>query len=261
MYRPFRLEEFDPNTDSSYYKSGKASHLANQGKIFKSLNEFIDDGKINGSELIDHWFPEIDADVFISHAHKDQDAAFVIAGILEEELGISSFIDSSAWGYSNNLLKEIDDEHSWIEARGFYDYGRRNGTTSHIHMMLATSLARMMDNTECAIFISSPNSIQHDQINSTTSSPWLFYELMLMKFIRERIPERHKKIVKKSATHNFSEGVDNDLNLFYHVDFDSLTEISLNTFGEWIEQWQDDPETENHSLDFLYRLTLKEFNE
>ena len=60
-----------------------------------------------------NWFPQIKADIFISHSHKDKGLALALAGWLEETFGLTAFIDSCVWGYANKLLKMIDDEYCY----------------------------------------------------------------------------------------------------------------------------------------------------
>jgi hypothetical protein len=60
--------------------------------------------------LIAQWFPYINADIFISHSHKDYNDVVCLAGWLEEKFGLTAFVDSSVWGYSDRLLKLIDGE-------------------------------------------------------------------------------------------------------------------------------------------------------
>ena len=55
-----------------------------------------------------NWFPQIKADIFISHSHKDEDLALALAGWLKVSFGLTAFIDSCVWGYANDLLKMID---------------------------------------------------------------------------------------------------------------------------------------------------------
>lgn len=56
--------------------------------------------------------------------------------------------------YYNKLMMNIAKER-WKT----YDYNLRNYTTSHVHMMLATALTEMIDNTECIMFYNTPNSV------------------------------------------------------------------------------------------------------
>lgn len=71
---------------------------------------------------------------------------------LHDCFGLEAFIDSCSWGYCDDLLNKIDKKYCYDSKKKTYDYHLRNYTTSHVHMMLSTALAEMMDNTECIIF-------------------------------------------------------------------------------------------------------------
>lgn len=133
-------------------------------------NYVLKDGVIDGSIMQSNWFPKVEADVFISHSHKDEKRAIALAGWLYKKFGIKSFIDSCIWGYSNDLLKLIDKEHCYQEETNTYDYNLRNYSTSHVHMMLSVALTMMIDNTEC-ILSNTPNSITTSSIINKTESP------------------------------------------------------------------------------------------
>ena len=67
--------------------------------------------KIDGTKMQENWFPKVDADIFISHSHKDENLAKGLAGWLYKEFGLEAFIDSCVWGYANDLLLEIDKKY------------------------------------------------------------------------------------------------------------------------------------------------------
>ena len=95
-------------------------HLEKEGAIMFNkhskmvegkLNEFLlPDGSFDAAKMRENWFPQIEADIFLSHAHADEKLALRIAGHLKKEFGLSTFIDSTVWGHSDSLLKEIDNE-------------------------------------------------------------------------------------------------------------------------------------------------------
>lgn len=82
-----------------------------QKKISTLMKKYLSpSGVLRASEIEDDWFPHINADVFLSHSHKDEKDVIAFAGWLKS-MGVTSFIDSCVWGYANDLLKQIDDEH------------------------------------------------------------------------------------------------------------------------------------------------------
>ncbi len=189
MFKAFNLNLADTSflglgENLSYSKNTKS-------KVEKSLNDFfLSDGSIDGAKLTSEWFPELnDIEVFISHSHKDIEKAEVLADWLFETFNIKSFLDSHVWGYSNDLLKNIDNEYARKTDDGSYSYEIRNETTSHIHMMLASSLNNMIDRTECLIFLNTSNAIDHislsDEVSEhRTASPWIMSELHTSSMIR-----------------------------------------------------------------------------
>ena len=125
-------------------------------------------GELKASEIEKDWFPEIKADVFWSHSHKDEKDVIALAGFLNN-LGLTTFIDSCVWGYADDLLKQIDDTYciskkSSDDLIDFYSYQKRNQSTTHVHMLLNGALMKMMDNTECLIFLDTPNSLKMQDI-------------------------------------------------------------------------------------------------
>jgi hypothetical protein len=147
---------------------------------------------INGTNIQNSWFPKIEANVFISHSHQDQEMAQNLAAWFYKSFGIISFIDSDIWGYANDLLKQIDDKFCRTDNQNvcLYSYEKRNFSTAHVHAMLSNALIQMIDQTECLFFLNTPNSISvENTVNNKTTSPWLYLELIVSQFIRQRIPE------------------------------------------------------------------------
>lgn len=115
--------------------------------------------QLNANMIMSEWFPKVDANVFISHSHRDVDLAKCVAGMLLE-YGRKPFIDSCFWGYMLNLQKQIDDK--FAKRDHFYDYDARNQTTAHVHMMVANSLLKTISRCEEIIFINTPESVIRD---------------------------------------------------------------------------------------------------
>jgi len=187
MYKGYNLHIGLLDLDfSKYSEKGKKMFNENRQKIQSTLDSFaLKDGSLDGSKMQEDWFPQIKADVFISHSHKDENLAKCFAGWLKETFDLDSFIDSCVWGYSNNLLRIIDDKFCKNENTPTYNYNKRNGSTSHVHMMLSTALTMMLDKTECVFFLNTPNSITTDSVISRTYSPWIYHEIAMTKLIKE----------------------------------------------------------------------------
>ena len=95
------------------------------------LKDFIlDNGNIDGTSLKEHWFPLISADIFLSHSHKDIEKVKGFAGWLYNEFGLRAFIDSSVWGYCDELLLEIDKKYCFQPKTDTYSSSRREAFRS-----------------------------------------------------------------------------------------------------------------------------------
>lgn len=232
MFKGFNLKTKE--TFENYDQYVKKAYDEIKEKVKSNLDVYLcENGNIDGTKIQGEWFPTINTNVFISHSHDDEALAINFAGWLYKEFGLTAFIDSCVWGYANDLLKGIDSIYSFSDNEpGYYDYSKRNFSTSHVHMMLSTALTKMMDKTECVIFLNTSNSTiattAKDVINSSkTSSPWIYNEIMMSKFIRinELDPERKNNILK-SVNENTIYAQHKKANFEYDLDFDHL--ISLN---------------------------------
>ncbi|WP_045521364.1 toll/interleukin-1 receptor domain-containing protein [Neobacillus niacini] len=234
-----------------FIKKGMIIYNENMKQVQKELDHFLqDDNSLNGTAMRDNWFPQIEADVFISHSHKDQNIALGLAGWLKEHFGLTAFIDSSVWGYAGDLLKEIDDKHC-LQNNGNYSYQKRNHSTSHVHMMLSTALTMMMDKTECLIFINSQNSIETKGAIEQTKSPWIYLEIAMSKLIRKIKPERESVIIHKAF-----EDLSEQLTINYNLDLNHLADINYNHLISWYSTFTEAiniTKGQVHPLDVLYK--------
>lgn len=110
MYRGFNLllEEncFEEGYFEAFKKVGLRSFSSQKTSIKEKINSFVrNDGSLDGSMMQANWFPQIKADIFISHSHKDINLALALVGWLKVTFGLTAFIDSCVWGYANKLLK------------------------------------------------------------------------------------------------------------------------------------------------------------
>jgi len=188
VHRAFNISNFDwanQATQSEVFKQNNNKEI-----VREKLESCIQNGIIDGTNLGTQWFPTVKADVFISHSHADEDIAIRCAAWLKENFGLESFIDSCVWGHADKLLKIIDDQYCLNPGSETYDYQKRNQSTSHIHMMLATAITEMINATECIFFLNSGNSINSLDAISKTKSPWLFYELGVLRTIQRTVPAR-----------------------------------------------------------------------
>lgn len=76
--------------------------------MWKCLDFFTYDGYLNPSNIENIWFPNVEADTFLSHSHKDVKQAIALASILYDDFGLRTFVDSALWGYTDDLLRKIN---------------------------------------------------------------------------------------------------------------------------------------------------------
>jgi len=218
-----------------YFDIGDDIKKKSISKVRPELEKYIDiNGIIDGEALQQDWFPEVVADVFISHSHKDVNDTITLAGWLKEEFGLEAFIDSAVWGYANELLKQLDDKMSWIPERGIYSYEMRNNTTSHVHMMLSMALTKMIDRSEVVFFYNTPNSINSNGFGDTTFSPWIYNEITMTKFIQKRDPGEHRKV--KITESSEMKKAFNSL-MQHRVDLDDLIILSKEDMNNWYQNF------------------------
>lgn len=257
------FSRFDYSPSHRFYNSTLNPYLTTGIELFNQhekevqdcLSQFItEDGVINGSDLKEHWFSISDKDIFISHSHKDINRVKAFAGWLYETFGLESFIDSCSWGYCDKLLKKIDRKYCYNPKRKTYDYDLRNYTTSHVHMMLSTALAEMLNRTECVIFFNTPNSISlSDELSKikkheSTLSPWIYFELSMMTLIQSTPP-------RKDFLEHFEHR--DDIKIKYDVSkfLKELTKIDDDILLSWENKWNKHPiKCKEEALEVLYEI-------
>lgn len=151
---------------------------------------------IDGNVLKDYIFPigkDRSYDIFISYSHDDTKAAVFLASWLTQQCGLKVFLDYYVWGSADGLLRDIDNQYC-KKKNGYYDYKRRNYSTSHVHAMLSMAIVDIINNTECCIFINSSHSIQLSMLQNTntakTLSPWIYEENKMMRLLPSRKIQR-----------------------------------------------------------------------
>ncbi len=222
-------------------------------KVEKALQEYIvHGGALDGSHVQDDWFPNFpNCNVFISHSRNDGPLAMALAGWLSKTFELKSFIDSEVWGHADRLLEQIDKKYCMINAPNLYSYKKRNLSTSHVHMMLITALAKMIDQTECFIFLNTPQSttrVGSKDPTTTTSSPWLFAELAIARTIRRRIP---KRLLPKTIGEEKIAAAP-QINYSITEPLAKLESIDKGTLEQWAQNCEGQNDT--HPLDALYDM-------
>lgn len=220
-----------------FYEAGKAALQQNRAIACENLREYIcNQDLLDGNLMSNDWFPAIKADIFLSHSHADENLVVSFAGWLYELFGLRAFVDSMVWGYSNDLLKIIDDEYC-LKSSGSYSYEKRNYSTSHVHMMLSMALTKMIDKCESVFFVNTPNSVSVSEgiaKANYTLSPWIYSEIEITRMIRHKKLSEYRdieKIVNESIIH-FAERKD-ALSIRYDIPLDHLVELTDSDLITW----------------------------
>lgn len=118
-------------------------------------------------------------------------------------------------------------------------------------MMLTIALTKMIYNTECLLFLHTPNSIYPedsipDICDKVTLSPWIYAELEMTGLIKQRNVKEHR-ILQKA----FSEATE-DLKIVYSSDNKDLEQLSIEMFFRWLSEANEMNKYE--ALDTLYSI-------
>ena len=254
MYRGFNVE-LNLKRDSVFNNlklKGEDLYESYSNTVRAKLDSFISSGStMDGTAIQKTWFPEIECDIFISHSHLNEDTAFALAGWLWENFELKAFIDSSIWGYADDLLWELDKKFC-SNGKDSFNYRQRNHSTSHVHMMLSTAISMMIHKTECLFFLNTPQSIKSYGSIDKTQSPWLYLEIATSQFVEKTKPMRP---VLESKRHLYSEGSEN-LEKGFKAEYEITAALKGLTKLEFEDLilWEKYPITMQHPLDDLYDL-------
>ncbi len=247
--------------DNSYYQKGLKLNEFTKNRIIPILENYLSaNNVIDGSKIQSDWFPQVKADVFISHSHNDLVQAITLAGWLNNKFGLTVFIDSNIWGHSDKLLKQLDNKYC-LKENGDYSYESRNYSTAHVHLLLETALMMMIDKTECVFFLNTPNSISisNARHKPQTKSPWIYSELSITKYIRKKKLEIYRpkeKLFSKALRESTGK-----FEMLFNADLDHLTKLEIRHLVEWEKAYQNElnlfPRNNDiYPLDILYEKNI-----
>jgi len=262
MYAAYQLKGFESADYSELARQiqvGRELEKTANETITRSIRQFVKpDGSVDAASMMEEWFPDTNANVFISHSRADEELAFAIAGILNE-MGLHPFIDSCVWSHADTLLWAMDKKWCPIVGTESFSYEKRNVTTAHVHLMLSTALTKMMDRCECIFFLNTANSVRPRSPgemvtgdDASTHSPWLFHEIAMMKLLRRRKKEKHWG---REELTNFSEGTKKSAasvpQFRYPADLGGVPELDLSALGIWVDYLE---KHDDYPLDLLYHV-------
>ena len=219
------------------YDSTSQRH-ATRIRMRSAIDDFMASGTVDAAALENEWFGQGKFDIFISHSHADFDLANKLALLLESRLKLKSFVDSTVWGYADELLREIDNEFCLSLDKKTYAYEKRNRSTSHVHMMLAAALSKVIDQCECVLFLNTENSIRVAETikrgDTHTASPWIYHELLTTKVIRRY---RRQENLREAVTMDSVASLEKRMpDFIYEAPTAHLTTLSQIQLERWLEQ-------------------------
>lgn len=197
------------------------------------LKDYLNNGVLNGTELIEKVFKQSNYDIFLSYSHNDEDLAYTIAGMLMDQFELKVFVDAFYWGSADDLLKEIDDLKC-KNANGTYDYEKRNLTTSHVHAMLTAAIMQLMDLSEVVLFVNTEHSVPALETTLSgkreyTFSPWIYEEVLLTNILREK-----EWFVHRLTYANECYGYDEkDFEIAYELPKNNMIDLNVQILKEW----------------------------
>lgn len=261
MYVGFHLKWSDRFV--AYRSVGEQLFKEQKQHLKMNLDKYVnpDTGALVGKALEEDWFPVSAYDIFISHSHDDMEQAIALAGWLKETFHLSVFIDAAVWGSADTLLKEIDDRCCLLEENSLYDYHQRNYSTSHVHMLVAMALAKVIDKSECFMFLNTSNLLQLSEqtVSQSTTSPWIYGELVLSQLMEKRKPERFDSVrfrPKRDVIRN--QGKQLEIEHDVHSPLNDLMMLNEENLNVWEQSYQKNSPC--HALDYLYgQLRLQVF--
>lgn len=253
----------DRNNFDKLMQVGK-HHLDDQkARYSEELKEYITKNNIDGTRVQDEWFPQIDADIFISHSHDDEDLACALAGWIHETFGLRCFLDSNVWGYSKELLEimnaKLSNKRENKDGGYLYDHQSCNNVSQHVNAMLSIALQKMIDKTEAVILVNTENSVQVCTENhmNQTYSPWIYTEIACTQIVRKKplLAYRDYKMNLKRENVLF-ESVRSAIQftISYTVSLDHLKSLEEEDLEKWEEEYCENKEDYEYPLDALYQL-------
>lgn len=250
MFAGFNIEigeNFFDNCDKSYkeYINIGEKHLDGlKVEYAEDLKSYIRDDIIDGTKVQNDWFPQLKADIFISHSHLDGELAQALAGWINETFNLNCFIDSNVWGYAEELLEKLNDKYSnkRINPMGgaLYDHESCNKVSQHVNIMLSVALQKMIDKAEAIFLLNTDKSIKiaNGYSLNSTYSPWIYSEIICTQIVRNKpliIYRNYKNLYKpvNESTAEYRMAFMSALTVSYSVSLKHLKKLTVTDVIEW----------------------------
>jgi len=271
MFAGFNLsigKSFFDSEPKSYedYQAIGVNHLSSQKAVYeRTVEEYIVNKIVDGSKVQEDWFPEISADIFLSHAHADKELANALAGWLNDTFRLECFVDSNIWGYAGSLLESLNikysDKRSNPTGGNLYNHESCNKVSQHVNIMLNIALQKMVDKVETVFLLNTSNSIkisEDDKTVNKTYSPWIYSELVCSEIVNKK--PLHYYRYNTELYHSFNESqkfsaLDESMTISYNAPIKHLIEIDETILVKWSKDYcYNNP----FALDMLYKVFFPE---
>lgn len=253
MFAGFNLEinkhffESKQKSFQEYQKIGE-EHLGAQGEgIENALSEYINNNIVDGSKIQKDWFPEVDADIFLSHSSADKELVNAIAGRLNDNFNLKCFVDSNIWCYAGNISEMLNSNYSNKRSDGnggyLYNHKRCLKVSEHVDTMLNIALQKMIDKCESVFLINTEKSIHINSDSKSvdiTYSPWIYSELVCSEIVRKKPLYFYRYNSELYHSINESrrfEDVSNNLTISYNAPTQHLIKINQDVLEKWNRQF------------------------
>lgn len=253
MFVGFNLEinkhffESKQKSFQEYQKIGE-EHLGAQGEgIENALSEYINNNIVDGSKIQKDWFPEVDADIFLSHSSADKELVNAIAGWLNDNFNLKCFVDSNIWCYAGNISEMLNSNYSNKRSDGnggyLYNHKRCLKVSEHVDTMLNIALQKMIDKCESVFLINTEKSIHINSDSKSvdiTYSPWIYSELVCSEIVRKKPLYFYRYNSELYHSINESrrfEDVSNNLTISYNAPTQHLIKINQDVLEKWNRQF------------------------
>ena len=253
MFAGFNLEinkhffESKQKSFQEYQKIGE-EHLGAQGEgIENALSEYINNNIVDGSKIQKDWFPEVDADIFLSHSSADKELVNAIAGWLNDNFNLKCFVDSNIWCYAGNISEMLNSNYINKRSDGnggyLYNHKRCLKVSEHVDTMLNIALQKMIDKCESVFLINTEKSIHINSDSKSvdiTYSPWIYSELVCSEIVRKKPLYFYRYNSELYHSINESrrfEDVSNNLTISYNAPTQHLIKINQDVLEKWNRQF------------------------
>lgn len=269
MFAGFNLEidetffDLQPKSFAEYQKKGEKHLKLQDNRIEESLEQYITNNIIDGSRIQKEWFPEIEADIFLSHSSHDQKLANALAGWINDTFGLYCFVDSNVWGSAMIIVDKLNEKfgmsRTYSENGVGYDHQACLKISEHVNMMLSVALLKMIDKCECIFLLNTQNSVNvmWDSIGATYSA-WIYAELIYSELVRRKSLEtyRYSSKLDRAIRQNIKDDTTNHtFEVLHNIPTEHLINISADVLVKWKKQFD---EKTFFPLDLLYIDYYKE---